>query len=133
MKEKLPEDSQYFLFGSRAKGINSKFSDIDIGVTSVRELDNKIIEIKELIEESFVPYDIDIIDFKNVSKKFKDEALKNDYPLELKIKQYGKAPKGFSDLVGVDLIDLKQKVDSKIIDGVLNGQAQKFEYTTELC
>lgn len=53
--------------------------------------------------------------------------------MELKIKQFQKAAKGFSDLVEVDLKDLKNIVDNKIIDGILNGQAQKFEYTAELC
>ncbi|MCX7735631.1 MAG: nucleotidyltransferase domain-containing protein [Candidatus Kapabacteria bacterium] len=76
LKEKLPEGSQYFLFGSRAKGTSVNFSDIDIGVISDKKLDDIIIEIKEIIDESFVPYNVDIIDFKKVSKKFKDEAMK---------------------------------------------------------
>ncbi|MCX7735632.1 MAG: nucleotidyltransferase substrate binding protein [Candidatus Kapabacteria bacterium] len=53
--------------------------------------------------------------------------------MELKLKQYEKAVKGFAELVEVDLKELKNRVDNKIIDGILNGQAQKFEYTTELC
>jgi len=80
LKEKLPEESQFFLFGSRAKGTNSKFSDIDIGVITNKDIEDIIIEIKEIIEESFVPYDVDIIDFNNVSKKFREEALKKVVP-----------------------------------------------------
>lgn len=80
LKEKLPEGSQVFLFGSRAKGTSAKFSDIDIGVIADKDIENVIIEIKEIIEESFVPYDIDIIDFNKVSKKFKEEAMKRIIP-----------------------------------------------------
>lgn len=80
LKEKLPEGSQVFLFGSRAKGTSAKFSDIDIGVIADKDIEKVIIEIKEIIEESFVPYDIDIIDFNKVSKKFKEEAMKRIIP-----------------------------------------------------
>lgn len=80
LKEKLPEGSQYFLFGSRAMRTSAKFSNIDIGIISDIELENVIIEIKEIIEESFVPYDIDITDFSKVSKKLKEEAMKEIIP-----------------------------------------------------
>jgi nucleotidyltransferase substrate binding protein (TIGR01987 family) len=38
-----------------------------------------------------------------------------------------------SYLASVDLEQLSQKIDARLIDGIKNGQAQKFEYTFELC
>lgn len=76
LKENLPEDSKIFLFGSRAVKEQSKSSDIDIGVMSGK-LDRKmIIKIKEIIDESFVPFKVDIVDFSKVDENFKKEALR---------------------------------------------------------
>ena len=45
---------------------------------------------------------------------------------------FKKALKSFNDLQNVDLFELKQKLDDKLIDGIKNGQIQKFEYCSEL-
>lgn len=49
-------------------------------------------------------------------------------PLALKRAAYAQAVHGFVELLQVDL----SLFDAKIVDGLKNGQAQKFEYTTEL-
>ena len=78
--ENLPAGSKIFLFGSRAKGDSSKSSDIDVGVMS-GNLDKKtIIKIKEIIDESFVPFRVDIVDFSKVDENFKKEALRRIVP-----------------------------------------------------
>jgi nucleotidyltransferase substrate binding protein (TIGR01987 family) len=46
----------------------------------------------------------------------------------LKRDTYAQAVRGFAELLEVDLAPF----DAKIVDGLKNGQAQKFEYTTEL-
>ena len=80
LKENLPVDSKIFLFGSRAVSEQSKSSDIDIGVMSGK-LDRKmIIKIKEIIDESFVPFKVDIIDFSKVDENFKKKALRKIIP-----------------------------------------------------
>ncbi len=76
LKENLPGDSKIFLFGSRAVGEQSKSADIDIGVMSGK-LDRKMIfKIKEIIDESFVPFKVDIVDFSKVDENFKKKALR---------------------------------------------------------
>ncbi len=73
----LPSDSQIFLFGSRAKNNFSTSSDIDIGIIA-SQIDSKVlINLKDRIEESFVPYHIDLIDFTKVSPEFKKKAMEN--------------------------------------------------------
>lgn len=68
--------SKVFIFGSRAKGKARKFSDYDIGVISRKPLNfKKISLIKGELEESDLPYRVDVVDFATVSKKFKSIAL----------------------------------------------------------
>ena len=68
--------NQVFIFGSRAKGKARKFSDYDIGVTGKKPLNfKKIAQINEELEESDLPYRVDVVDFSTVSKSFKNIAL----------------------------------------------------------
>ena len=65
-----------FIFGSRARGKARKFSDYDIGVIGRKPLDlKKIALIKGELEESDLPYRVDVVDFSTVSKNFKNIAL----------------------------------------------------------
>ncbi|HLP48452.1 MAG TPA: nucleotidyltransferase domain-containing protein [Candidatus Kapabacteria bacterium] len=76
LADNLPADCRIFLFGSRATGKYSRNSDIDIGVMAEHIDQGIIIKLKEIIEESFVPFKVDIIDFSRVDDNFRTEALK---------------------------------------------------------
>ncbi len=66
-----------FFFGSRVRGDSFERADIDIGIEGPREISAKIkLEIEEEINQLPTLYKFDIVDFKQVSKKFKKEALK---------------------------------------------------------
>jgi len=81
LTQHLPPGSQIFLFGSRAEGKTSTTADIDIGILPKLPLDNTILkELQEIIEESFVPYQVDLVDFSKVSETFKQQALKKTIP-----------------------------------------------------
>jgi uncharacterized protein len=73
--ENLPANTEIFLFGSRAKGNFTHCSDIDIGLASIVPLDQAIARIREIIENSFIPYKVDIIDLSKTSQEFKAKAL----------------------------------------------------------
>lgn len=67
-----------FVFGSRAEGKSRRFSDIDIGIDSKKEIPwAKLGAIEEAFEESDLPYTVDIVDFKTVSRRFKEVVGKN--------------------------------------------------------
>jgi predicted nucleotidyltransferase len=68
-------DVEIYLFGSRAKETNSEFSDIDIGILSKKDIKNKILLLKEILEESNLPYKVDIV-YLNNNPKFKKIAIK---------------------------------------------------------
>lgn len=70
-----PKKDKAFIFGSRASGKARKFSDIDIGLKSEREIDRMLMsDIEEAFDESNIPFAVDVVDFSQVSDKFKELA-----------------------------------------------------------
>ena len=66
-----------YLFGSRANGTCSKGSDIDIALDNGRVLELFVLgNIREKIEESTIPFFVDIVDYHAVSNKMKERILK---------------------------------------------------------
>lgn len=53
--------------------------------------------------------------------------------MDIKQQAFAEALESFSYLVSVDMRELSARLDSRLIDGLENGKAQKFEYTLELC
>ena len=65
-----------FLFGSRAAGNANTLSDIDVGILGIEPLPSIIMaDLESDLEESIVPFKIDLIDFYQVDEVFKNEAL----------------------------------------------------------
>ena len=66
-----------FLFGSRARGSNYIASDVDLGILpSTEEEAKRISLLKERIENSNIPYKVDIVNLKEITDDFKNEILK---------------------------------------------------------
>ncbi|MBA3493076.1 MAG: nucleotidyltransferase substrate binding protein [Gammaproteobacteria bacterium] len=54
--------------------------------------------------------------------------------MDVRIKTFQEATPAFAYLARLDLAELKEKLgDERLVDGMQNGRAQKFEYTAELC
>lgn len=51
--------------------------------------------------------------------------------MDVKIAAFADALQGLAYLTSLDMSDLAQQFDSRLIDGLENGKAQKFEYTLE--
>jgi len=72
------ENVKIFLFGSRARDDFSPSSDVDIGIIPKDKFNKiKLTLLKEYLENSNVPYKVEIVDFSNLSDSFKEEALKD--------------------------------------------------------
>jgi len=73
------KDCKVFLFGSRARGDFVRSSDADVGIEGLK--DREFLKVKRYIEdrveESVIPFDVDIVNFDKVSVDFKSEALKD--------------------------------------------------------
>ena len=70
--------TRIYLFGSRARQTHTKQSDIDIAIDNNKKIDPFILsEIKEKLEESSIPFTIDIIDINDISQELKEQILKD--------------------------------------------------------
>ena len=66
-----------YLFGSRATGSATPVSDIDIGIAfRGRASRISIPLLKEKIENSNIPYKVDIVDLSQVSREFRERVLR---------------------------------------------------------
>ena len=65
-----------YLYGSRAKGTAHKTSDIDIAILPVGEIPKNLLgRLREMIEESTIPYNVDVTDLTYVSEQFRKQIL----------------------------------------------------------
>ncbi|MGE4578579.1 MAG: nucleotidyltransferase family protein [Desulfuromonadales bacterium] len=68
---------QVYLFGSQATGRASKMSDIDVAVLPQGDLPVGLLsQIREALENSPVPYRVDLIDLSQTDKTFRQRVLK---------------------------------------------------------
>src|SRR6266498_3041697 len=75
---KYVEKDKYavFLYGSAVKNLQ-RAHDFDIGILGGEEFSYKTrYKIQDEIEESIIPFDVDIVDFLKVREEFKKIALK---------------------------------------------------------
>jgi len=71
------EDVTVILFGSRVRGDYFETSDVDVGILPKGEVNrSKIALFRERIENSNIPYKVDVVDLSQASKEFSDKVLK---------------------------------------------------------
>ena len=77
--EKLKDfDCKIFIYGSRARGTNHRWSDLDIGIHPGEQRSLPLDDIQNWLNyESIVPFKIEIVDFSTADEKFKKQALEN--------------------------------------------------------
>jgi len=65
-----------YLFGSRAKGKERKLSDVDLALLPLEPLPSDFLSnLKDKIDESTIPYFVDVIDLTQVDKEFREKIL----------------------------------------------------------
>ena len=70
--KKYAKNCEVLVFGSRLKGTNKAFSDLDLAFICSEKLDlKKISRLKLKFEESDLPYRVDIVDYNVTSSEFK--------------------------------------------------------------
>lgn len=66
-----------YLFGSRARGQSGRSSDIDVAVLSAEPLPPGVLStIRENLEESNVPYTVDLVDLTRADPAFRDRVIR---------------------------------------------------------
>lgn len=72
------ENVKIMLFGSRARGNNYPYSDVDIGILPSGKFDErKLTLLRETIEKLNFPYKIEIVNLSEISEAFKTEVQKD--------------------------------------------------------
>jgi len=75
------EDAQLLLYGSRARGDAGPHSDIDIALLPRRMLaPGALARIREALEDSTIPYRVEIIDLSTVNEEFRRKVLAEAIP-----------------------------------------------------
>lgn len=73
----IPE-ARIYLFGSRARGANAPYADIDIALDAGKELPMiDVDEVKSMFKESNIIYNIDVVDLYQVSSAMREQILKD--------------------------------------------------------
>ena len=68
-------DAAVWLFGSCARGDARQHSDIDIAILPRDELPSGFFaDLAEIVEESTIPYDVDIVDLRSAAPTLIDEV-----------------------------------------------------------
>jgi len=71
------EEVTVFLFGSRARGDYLETSDVDVAIISKGEVNkSKVALFRERIEDSNIPYKVDVVDLSQAPREFTDKVLK---------------------------------------------------------
>jgi uncharacterized protein len=66
------------LFGSMSTGMSHNGSDIDIGIMPKGNWNSgRLSFLRQILEDSNIPYKVDLIDFSMASEAFKQHALSN--------------------------------------------------------
>ena len=72
------EPVKIILFGSRARGDENPTSDVDIGIIPRKSsCARQTALLKEKIEESTIPFKVEVVNLKEASEDFYNEALKD--------------------------------------------------------
>ena len=61
-----------WVFGSRARGDNQKFSDLDLMVSAGNDISAHVSNIQELLEEENFPFKVDIVESKNFAESYRE-------------------------------------------------------------
>jgi hypothetical protein len=71
-----PEEADVYLFGSWARGDVRRTSDIDIAIMPKNDADGVTFSLlKEDLEESWVPFQVDVVDLAHVDGPFRERVM----------------------------------------------------------
>lgn len=76
--EKHVPKARVYLFGSRARHDHTAESDIDVAIDASAAIDrDALANIREELEESTIPFTIDVVDIHTAAPKLKEQILKD--------------------------------------------------------
>ena len=74
----LEGNERVFIFGSRTGNKHRRFSDLDLGILADKQLSGMTMaKLETDLENSDLPFIVQVVDFSNVSQNFKQKAMRN--------------------------------------------------------
>lgn len=74
----IAPQAKVYLFGSRARGTNAEWSDIDLALDAGQALPELMAsELKNIMEASNLPYKVDVVDLYQISDAMRRAILKD--------------------------------------------------------
>lgn len=70
-------NAEIWAFGSRIKNESHSGSDLDLVVKSFHEANKTVSELRELLNDSDIPFLVEMLDFKKIPESFQREILKD--------------------------------------------------------
>jgi predicted nucleotidyltransferase len=81
---KYVPDCEIRAFGSRFIGNEKEYSDLDLAIVGKEKLDlNVFADLKEAMEESDLPYRVDLLDWNSISQQFRRTIEKRGFEVIL--------------------------------------------------
>lgn len=75
------EHATIYLFGSWARGDATRTSDIDIAIEPLADLPRgALTRLRECLEESHIPYHVDVVDLRKADLEFRRRVLTEGIP-----------------------------------------------------
>jgi len=68
---------QIFVFGSRARGDQAKFSDLDILLRPTEDIDDLVGSIRDQLEESELPVKVDLVIERDLAESYRENVAKD--------------------------------------------------------
>ena len=75
------QNCEVLLFGSRATGQCMEMSDIDIAIKSNEKSQPTLYKIKEMLEESIIPFNTDVLNYFEIPDNWKTAIDKTGIPI----------------------------------------------------
>ena len=78
LTQTLPEGIKVFVFGSRVKGTSKQYADLDLALEARDIIEQQIIDnLNIALENSLLPFKVDVIDLKNIDIDFYNAISKD--------------------------------------------------------
>ena len=80
--QQIVPDAQVWAYGSRVDGTAHRGSDLDIAIVG----DGDILALKNALQESNIPFLVDVVKFENLPESFQKEILKKYVVIQSSLK-----------------------------------------------
>ncbi len=83
LTQTLPEGIKVFVFGFRVKGTSKQYADLDLALEARDIIEQQIIDnLNIALENSLLPFKVDVIDLKNIDIDFYNAISKDLTPFK---------------------------------------------------